>query len=206
MRVDAVVYDIGNVLIRWAPEEVYEARLGKAASARFFEETRIHDMNLDVDRGQNLHDAVEALAAEHPRWQGEIRLWRDEWLRLASPAIERPARLMRALQAKGLPVFALSNFGVETYQIALAAYPVLHEFDHAFISGHMGMIKPEPEIYAALEDETGVKPGRLLFTDDRQENIAAAAARGWQTHLFDGADGWAQTLVNAGLLTEDEAL
>lgn len=205
MSIGAVVYDIGNVLIRWAPEEIYAQRLGEAGSARFFEETRIHDMNLDVDRGANLHEAVETLAARHPQWRDEIRLWRDEWLSLASPAMEHSARLLRALRARGVPVFALSNFGVETYQIAQAAYPVLHEFDAAFISGHMGMIKPEPEIYAALEAGTGVAPERLLFTDDRPENIATAAARGWQTHLFDGADGWAQTLVNAGLLNEDEA-
>ncbi|QGX99830.1 HAD family phosphatase [Roseovarius faecimaris] len=205
MTVEAVVLDIGNVLITWAPERVYHARLGAERSARFFKETQIHAMNLEVDRGLNLHDAVEALAADHPSWAADIRVWRDEWLSLASPAIDRSARLMRALQNKGVPVFALSNFGVETFEVARAAYPFLNEFDRSFISGHMGMIKPEPGLYAALEAETGVAPGALLFTDDRPENIEAAQARGWQTHLFDGADRWAQVLINAGLLTKDEA-
>jgi 2-haloacid dehalogenase len=48
-------------------------------------------------------------------------------------------------------------------------------------------------------------PDALLFTDDRAENIAAAAARGWQTHLFDGPQGWADRLIAEGLLTEQEA-
>ena len=53
------------------------------------------------------------------------------------------------------------------------------------------MAKPDAEIYAAVEAATGLVPERLLFVDDRMGNIAAAAARGWQTHLFDGPDGWA---------------
>ena len=42
----------------------------------------------------------------------------------------------------------------------------------------------------------------LEFVDDRADNTAAAAARGWKTHLFDGADGWAARLVILGLLPE----
>ena len=104
-----------------------------------------------------------------------------------------------------MPVFALSNFGVETFEIGVANYPFLEEFDRAYISGHMGVIKPEPEIYRMVEDDCGVAPGALLFTDDRADNIAAAAARGWTTHLFDGPGGWAARLVDEGMLSEEEA-
>jgi 2-haloacid dehalogenase len=45
----------------------------------------------------------------------------------------------------------------------------------------------------------------LLFTDDRIDNIRAANARGWQTHLFEGPQGWADCVVSHGLLTKDEA-
>ncbi len=67
------------------------------------------------------------------------------------------------------------------------------------------MTKPDPRFYQIVEDETGINPARLLFTDDLADNIAAAEARGWQGHLFDGPEGWAARLVQAGLLTEDEA-
>jgi 2-haloacid dehalogenase len=46
----------------------------------------------------------------------------------------------------------------------------------------------------------------LLFVDDRAENIAAARARGWQGHLFDGPQGWAERLIAEGLLTREETL
>jgi len=69
----------------------------------------------------------------------------------------------------------------------------------------MGLIKPDPAIYAALEDATGLPPKALIFTDDRAENIAAAAARGWQTHLFEHPQGWADRLVAEGLLSAEDA-
>ena len=104
-----------------------------------------------------------------------------------------------------MPVFSLTNFGIQTYAIAEGRYPFLKAFDRDFISGHLGVIKPEPGIYEALEQGSGLSGAALLFTDDRIDNITAAAARGWQTHLFEGAAGWAARLVDAGLLTPEEA-
>jgi 2-haloacid dehalogenase len=56
-----------------------------------------------------------------------------------------------------------------------------------------------------VEEDCGLPPASLLFTDDRAENIAAAAMRGWQTHHFTGPKAWARRLITAGLLTEEEA-
>jgi len=50
-----------------------------------------------------------------------------------------------------------------------------------------------------------VRPGGLLFTDDRIDNIKVAAGRGWRTHLFDGPQGWADRLVAEGLLSREAA-
>ena len=69
----------------------------------------------------------------------------------------------------------------------------------------MNVTKPDPEIYRMVEADCGIAPGALLFTDDRHDNIAVADARGWQTHLFTGPQGWADRLVTAGLLTTAEA-
>ena len=102
-------------------------------------------------------------------------------------------------------MFSLTNFGIQTYDIAAEVYPFLREFDRDFISGHMGVIKPDPQIFQMLEDESGLSGDALIFADDRDDNIAAAAARGWNTHLFKNPEGWAARLVEEGLLTEDEA-
>ena len=56
-----------------------------------------------------------------------------------------------------------------------------------------------------VEEGSGLSGAELLFADDRPENIAAAADRGWQVHHFEGPQGWADRLVSEGLLTLEEA-
>lgn len=205
MPVDAVVFDIGNVLIEWQPERYYDQVIGKDRRMALFAALDLHAMNDQVDRGENFTSVVTDFATANPDWQAEIMMWHDNWIDMAAPAIDHSVRLLRALRRKGHPVFALSNFGIETFAIGVDHYPFLEEFDRPYISGHMGVTKPDPQIYAMLEADSGVDPAGLLFVDDRSENLDAAAARGWQTHLFDGPAGWAARLVREGLLTEDEA-
>ena len=205
MAVDAVIFDIGNVLIEWQPERFYDAEIGEERRRRLFAEVDLHDMNNNVDLGHDFRETIYGTAERHPDWEPEIRTWHDRWIELASPVIDRSVRLLRALRAKDVPVFSLTNFGVGSFEVASTHYPFLTEFDRQFISGHMQVVKPDPEIYRRVEAESGVAPGALLFTDDRTDNIAAAGERGWQTHLFGGPDGWADRLVAEGLLTEEEA-
>ena len=205
MGIEAVVFDIGNVLIEWNPERVYDRVIGVERRKAMFDAVDLHGMNDQVDRGQNWYDAVSECAAQNPEWHDEIMMWHERWLEMASPAIDHSVRLLRALRSKGVPVFALSNFGIQTFEIGEREYPFLEEFDRRYISGHMGEVKPEPEIYRMLEDDCGVAPTALLFADDRADNIAAAAARGWNTHLFTDPQGFAVRLVAEGLLGEEDA-
>ena len=205
MGIEAVVFDIGNVLIEWNPERVYDRVIGVERRKAMFDAVDLHGMNDQVDRGQNWYDAVSECAAQNPEWHDEIMMWHERWLEMASPAIDHSVRLLRALRSKGVPVFALSNFGIQTFEIGEREYPFLEEFDRRYISGHMGEVKPEPEIYRMLEDDCGVAPTALLFADDRADNISAAAARGWNTHLFTDPQGFAVRLVAEGLLSEEDA-
>lgn len=205
MTPEAVIFDIGNVLLEWQPERFYDREIGPARRQRLFAEVDLAGMNEGVDLGAPFAASVEALAEAHPDWAPEIRMWRERWFEIAHPPIEGSIRVLRALRARGVPVFALTNFGRETFDAAVERLPFLAEFDRAWVSGRMGVMKPDPAIYAALEAECGVAPGRLIFTDDRADNIAAAAARGWQTHLFEGWQGWAARLVDAGLIEKAEA-
>jgi 2-haloacid dehalogenase len=102
-------------------------------------------------------------------------------------------------------VFSLTNFGIESFAYAQSQYDFLKEFDQDYVSGRMRVIKPDPEIYEILEHDSGIEPSKLLFTDDRADNIAMAASRGWQTHLFEGAQGWADRLVDVNLLSVEQA-
>lgn len=188
--VEAIVWDIGNVLGVWDPEGYYDRRLGAEGRARFFAETGIEAVNLEIDRGAPARETLYAYAETHPAWAAEIRLWIDDWAEMFREAVPGSAELFAEVKATGIPMLALSNFGAETFELAKEMHPVLRDFDTAYVSAHLGLIKPDPAIYEALERGSGLSGGALLFTDDKAENIAAAEARGWKGHLFEGADGW----------------
>ncbi|WP_341367844.1 HAD family phosphatase [Yoonia sp. BS5-3] len=204
-QVQAVVFDIGNVLIEWQPERFYDAVIGPARRKEMFGAIDLHGINDQVDRGANFRDTIYAAAEANPAWRDEVQMWHDRWIEMAAPAIDHSVRLLRALRAADVPVFALTNFGIQTFEIAEPVYPFLKEFDRRYISGHMGVIKPEHSIYEMVEADCGVDPAALLFTDDRIDNISIADERGWQTHLFEGSQGWADRLVKAGVLTAEAA-
>lgn len=201
----AVIFDIGNVLTRWQPEAFYDRVIGEDRRRALFAEVDLHRMNDIVDEGALFRETIYDWADRTPHWQAEIRLWYDRWIELASPRIEGSIALQRALRAKGVPVFALTNFGKYSFEEALPKMDFLTDFDRLYVSGRMGVIKPDPRIYEMVEDDCGLPPESLLFTDDRADNITAAARRGWRTHQFESWQGWAARLVAEGLLTAKEA-
>lgn len=204
MRTEAVIFDIGNVLIEWQPERYFDAKLGAARRRQMFAAVDVHAMMTQIDKGEVFADVVEDTARAHPEWRQEILWFRWKWTEIAQPEIPETVRLLRALRKRGVPVFALSNFGRENFPLSERQFPFLAEFDRRYISGEMRMAKPDPAIYAAVEADCGLAPGALFFTDDREDNIAAAAARGWQTHRFEAPEGLARALIERQLLTEED--
>ena len=200
-----VVFDIGNVLLEWRPERLY-ARLIPDADRReaFFEETQIQEMNLEVDRGAPFKEHIYAHAAKHPKYEGLIRAWHDNWIEMASPAIEGSVRLLRTLKSRGVRTAALSNFGVESFDYACTVYPFLTEFDVPVISGREETIKPEPRIYEILEERTGLLGQDILFVDDSAKNVAAARARFWQAAIFVSPQLFGRQLQARNLIGEND--
>ena len=127
--------------------------------------------------------------------------------------------VLRTLEERDIRFVRLWFTDVSGYLKAVAVAPAEIEaafaegigFDGSAIEGFARvyesdmLAKPDPAIYAAVEREAGVPPETLLFADDRRDNIEAAAARGWGTHLFEDPEGLAARLVAEGLLTQGEA-
>ena len=117
MQPKAVIFDIGNVLIEWQPERYYDRVIGADRRQAMFAEVDLHGMNDRVDLGGHFTETIYATAEEYPEWRTEIRMWHDHWIELASPAIDHSVRLKSALRAKGIPVFSLTNFGIQDVTI-----------------------------------------------------------------------------------------
>jgi 2-haloacid dehalogenase len=197
----AVVFDVGNVLFHWDPEKLYARLIPDADDRRrFLTEICTPAWNLGFDAGEPMPAGVEAHAARHPDHAELIRRWWTGWAEMTGPQIDGSVACLHALKARGVPVLGLTNFAAETFAIARELYPVLNEFDLCVVSAEARCVKPDPRIYAILEERSGFAPAQLFFTDDSPANVAAAQARGWTAHLFEGPDGLQAALAAEGLL------
>jgi len=131
-------------LIEWHPERFYDSVIGPDRRRALFEAVDLSGMNRRVDLGAPFRETVYETAAAHPEFSAEVRMWFDGWIKMASPEIPHSAKLLRALRKKDVPVFALSNFGVGSFEYAATVYPVFSEFDRRYISGYLEMMKPDP--------------------------------------------------------------
>ena len=107
---------------------------------------------------------------------------------------------MKQLKAKGYPIYGLSNWSAETFPYARSKYDFFDLLDDMVISGEVGHIKPEPEIYHILLEKVGKPAQECLFIDDSLANIQQAQAMGFQTVHFKSAEQLADELKSMKLL------
>ena len=185
-----VVFDIGNVLLRWNPRNLYRNVFDdEERMERFLATALAMDFVSHTDIAEDFAGALEARAKSFPEFAEELRMFRPRWIETLGGPIEENVALLRRLRASGKPVYALSNFARETFALAERHHDFLSEFDERVISGHVGVVKPDQRIYEILFERVGRRPNELLFVDDSAANVRAAEALGMPTvHFTPGVD------------------
>ena len=103
--------------------------------------------------------------------------------------------ILKELAASGNYMLGcLNNEAREPNDYRFRRFGLRQYFEVALSSCYVGLRKPKYAIYRRALDILGAPPERILFIDDRQENVAAAAAAGMKTIRFDGADTLRQEL------------
>jgi len=87
------------------------------------------------------------------------------------------------LRRRGIPTYVFSNTNDLAIEHIRGAFPFFANFDGYILSYEVRAMKPAAKIYEALENLSGKRGAEILYLDDRQENVDAGAARGWQTIL-----------------------
>jgi 2-haloacid dehalogenase len=198
-----VVFDLGGVLIDWEPRRLYRRIFAEeAAMERFLAEVCTPAWNAELDRGRPFAEAVAELAARHPEHAAAIRAWHERWIEMIGGPIAGTVALLERLATRGTPLVALSNWSAETFPLVhrQEAFRFLDRFERIFLSGELGMIKPEPGIFEHLLAATGRPAERCFLIDDSAANIAAAGRLGFATHRFRSPELLAEDLRSRGLL------
>lgn len=200
MSIDTVVFDVGNVLIRWDPRFLYRKLFAEeAAMERFLGEVCTEAWNLEQDRGRPWADALAERIALFPRQEALIRAYSDRWHEMVPGEVEGTPAILQSLVGAGVPTYAITNFSTEKFAEAQARFPFLQAFLDVVVSGQERLVKPDPAIYRVLLDRNGLTPGNCLFIDDSERNVRAAEAVGMPAHHFRDAATLARELRQLGL-------
>lgn len=199
--IDCVIFDIGNVLIRWDPKNLYR-RMGYADADTdgILAETGLLDMNVEFDLGKPFAEGIAALTARFPQHQRFLDGWNTRWTDALDGAIQPNVAVLAALKAAGVPAHAISNFSREKFDVARALFPFLDGFDELVLSADVGMVKPDRDIFDLMIDRRQLTPSRAVFIDDSAPNIRTAEAIGLRTiHFADESVAVRDRLVQLGL-------
>ena len=201
-RPNAVVFDLGGVLIDWNPRYLYRQLFDgdDAAMERFLAEVTTPEWNLQQDAGRTWDEAVEALTRQHPEHAELIAAYRDRWTETLGEAIGPTVAVLDELRQTGVRLFALSNWSAETFPVARPRYPFLEWFEGIVISGEVGITKPDERVYRHLLDRFGLDAASTVFIDDSAANVRAAQEVGMIALRFEGGDALRSALAGLGLL------
>ena len=200
--VDAVVFDLGGVLIAWDPLRAITKAVGAEQATRFLADEDFDFMawNSEQDAGRSWLEGEALALASHPHWERAIRGYRENFSDSLVGAIEDTVQVLRDLHAAGIRLFALTNWSKELFPVARGRFAFLDLFEDIIVSGEEGVAKPDPRIFEILQERIGnAALDGCLFIDDSLPNIKAASDAGLDTILFSDTGHLREDLAARGL-------
>ncbi|AKM33013.1 HAD family hydrolase [Pandoraea faecigallinarum] len=198
---DTVVFDLGNVLIRWDPRNLYRKLFGpdEAAMEQFLAEVCHTEWNEQQDRGRLWKDAVAEAIERHPAHEANIRAYFERWAEMIPGEIAGTVEILTQLRERNFRLLALTNWSAETFHIAEERFPFLGWFEGIVVSGRERIIKPDPAIFRLLIERYALRPETTAFIDDSIRNVDAAAREGLAAIHFKDPDDLRRQLQALGI-------
>jgi 2-haloacid dehalogenase len=200
-NIQAVIFDFGNVLLEWNPRHVYRRYFDDEESMeRFLHEVNFMEWNARQDQGRPFAEGVAELSKQFPHYSELIQAYHDHWKDSIGDYFRGTVDIMKRLKKAGYRLYGLSNWSAETFPYIREKYDFFHLLDDFVISGEVGHVKPNPEIFHIMLAKIGKPAQECLFIDDSRANIAQAQKLGFVTVLFESADQLEQELKDLNLL------
>ena len=202
--IDAVVFDIGGVLLDWDPRHLYRKVFDDdAAMEGFLSRVCTPEWHAPHDRGASTAESCARLVEAHPEHHDEIWAWMTRGEEMVAGSIEESVEILAELHRAGVACYALSNMEAETFPLRRRRFAFFDLFDGIVISGCEGLAKPDPAIFDLLLGRFRLDARTTLFIDDNAVNLAPASALGISTVLFESPEGLRRALDEVDLLPGD---
>ncbi|MEE9371836.1 MAG: HAD family phosphatase [Saprospiraceae bacterium] len=187
--IDTIIFDLGNVLIRWDPTVFYQDYFkDKEEYNYFFDHVCTLDWNEQQDKGRSLKEGTELLVEQFPSFEEAIRMYYRRWKEMIIGPMEGTPSVLKLLHNTGnYRLLSLTNWSAELFPYALENFNFLALFEGILVSGKEKMKKPDVEIYLRFEEIFKIDLSRSVFIDDSAKNIHGAKEAGWNVIHFKNA-------------------
>jgi HAD superfamily hydrolase (TIGR01509 family) len=200
-RPKAVVFDLGKVLLDFdysiAGRRI--AARGKMSAAEVQKFIDHSPLLFRLETGQMSQDQFFAEVQSATAFDGTLDEFTGFFADIFSP-IQPMLKLHAALRRRGVPTYVFSNTNELAVSHIRKTFPFFSQFNGYICSYEHGAMKPDEKLYQVVERTSRLGGSELLYLDDRQENVAAGAARGWQAVLHESPEKSQGAVVAAGLL------
>ena len=137
---------------------------------------------IDYECGRLTREEFYEQARKATGFRGTIEEFGEFFADIFTP-IPPMIEIHSELRRRGIPTYIFSNTNDLAVEHIRRKFPFFRDFDGYIYSYEVGAMKPEAKIYEVLEKLAGRRGTDIVYLDDRPENVAAGAARGWRTIL-----------------------
>ena len=199
--IDTIIFDLGNVLIRWDPRVIYQDYFETDEELKyFFDHVCTLEWNEQQDKGRLIKEATLSKISEFPSFEEPIRMYYDRWTEMLPGPVEGTPDILGKLYAdRKYRLLALTNWSAELFPYALENFHFLEYFEGILVSGEEKMIKPNLEIYERFIDKFAVTPSKCVLIDDSVRNIKGAQKAGLKTIHFENSRQMGRNLKEMGI-------
>jgi 2-haloacid dehalogenase len=198
----AIVFDFGGVLVDWDPHYLYRPFFNgdDAAIDRFLREIDFHEWNLRQDGGRSFDEGVAVLSERFPQYADLIKAYHERYEDAIVGPIWGTVEILRALKAAGHPLYGLSNWALEKFDLVRPKYEFFSWFDDILISSTVNLVKPDPRIFELFLTRINRRAEDCVYIDDSAANAAVADRLGFTTIHFASPAQLAVELDQRGVL------
>ena len=201
-KIEAVVFDIGRVLVQWDLRCLYAKLIDDTDRLDWFVTNVVSERwHHQHDEGRDLGEMIAERRREFPEYAALIDAYATRFIETIPGRVPGTHDFVRELAGNGVPLYAITNFAAPFWADFRPTEPLLGLFRDIVVSGIEKIAKPDPAIFDLAARRFGYPPEEMLFIDDNAANIAAARALGWNVHHFTGADNLGRDLTGRGLIS-----
>jgi 2-haloacid dehalogenase len=204
-KITTVIFDVGKVLFEWDLRYLFARLIDDPAELEWFVTNVVTPgWHFQHDAGRPLSAMIAERTAEFPQYAALIEAYATRFNETIPGPVPGSLEIVTELADRGVPLFAITNFGAEFWEMFRPTQPIFDLFGDVIVSGAEKLVKPDPAIYALALRRFGLKPNEAIFIDDNLENVEAARVNGFHGHHFSSANRLRDQLRNLGLFGEAE--